>query len=227
VLAVVCLVAAIGCGGGGGGDTIDASLHDAVIVDGPDGSQCAAIDDIAVCRLTTGCVADFCSDCTCGQTFNGCRALAAEPDDCPPLLCPEPTCCGDGADCDSARSCYHPGESPGCGAPNDDPGDCTVDTECNQGAGEICEPIPCSSLGAFHCVAGCTGPGDCQQGTECNPEHRCTSQPCDDTSPCPTDFHCDESFCARDACVLDTDCAGFCVEGLCYDGRGTCAAPPP
>lgn len=210
-----------GCGGGHVGNNIDAGPEidaSALVCDGL---------DLATCRTTAGCVADICSGCACEQTYEQCRRESDEPFECPPLLCPAPTCCGDVADCDPGDQCLRPGETPPCAIPNPDPGDCTSDVDCTANPNDICVLIPCSETGAQHCVPGCTSNDDCDTGTECNPEHRCTSQPCDDQNPCPTDFHCDEAFCARDTCTLDADCSGFCVDGLCYDGLGTCAAPPP
>lgn len=209
----------MGCGGGHVGTNPDANAHDDA------GAACEG-KDVASCRATSGCAADFCGDCNCAQTYMGCRAEADTPAECGALPCPAPTCCEGAGDCDVTRECFHPGQSPECGTQNTDPGDCTTDGECNQAGGEICEPIVCSAIGAMHCVMGCVTQADCPTGTECNPEHRCTSQPCDDTTPCPDDFHCDENFCARDTCDLDVDCVGFCVDGLCYDRLGICQAIP-
>src|SRR5689334_19224749 len=176
---LVCLGA---CGDGHVGESvIDAAVHDA---SGDGGSPCAGLD-LDTCRATSGCVADVCPTCTCGQTFEGCREAADAPAECPDLLCPEPTCCGTVDECTAGDECYHPGESRGCAIPNPDPGDCTFDGECDTASGEICEPIPCSQTDAFHCVMGCSVQADCPIGTECNPEHRCTSAPCNDTDqPC-------------------------------------------
>jgi hypothetical protein len=101
-----------------------------------------------------------------------------------------------------------------------------IDEECDTEGGQICEPIPCSTIDARRCVAGCTGDGDCPTGEVCGaPIKRCFAQPCE--GGCPTDFHCDESVCARDACVDDADCAGWCVEGVCHEQLGVCTPPAP
>ncbi len=137
-------------------------------------------------------------------------------------------CCHDDDDC-AELGCLGPTESPPCGAPNDEPGDCTIDDECDpEASGQICEPIACSTIDARRCVPGCTGDDDCRVGEVCgDPVKRCFAQPCDPGNPCPADFHCDESFCARDVCVDDADCDGWCVEGVCQEQLGVCTPPAP
>lgn len=212
------------CGGGHVGTNADARVADA---GPPDAASCAGLD-LDACRLATGCVADLCEDCACGETFNGCRRPDEQPANCPDLGCAQPICCRSNDDCAaSSQECRHPGESPGCGVPNIDPGDCVTDDDCMPGTtGMICDPIACSQTGAFHCVPGCTGNGDCPTGQSCSAGDRCVSQFCDDQTPCPDDFHCDEMTCAQNVCVVDTDCVGFCVEGLCYPGLGECQPIP-
>ena len=210
VIAIAAAAASLAaCGGGGSG-----------------GNACAGLD-LATCRTTTGCAADFCYACSCQPTFMGCRGENDTPYGCPALGCAQPECCGAAADCTSPLTCVEPGGSAGCGACDSTVGDCLRDRECDVQAGDVCDPIPCSCSDQMHCVPGCMGDLDCGTAEVCDTDlHRCRGVACTTAADCPADFSCGAlGTCERRTCTADADCDGFCVNGLCYDAQGVCTPP--
>ena len=205
---------------GSSGATTDAGAAP----DGPTGNECSSLS-LHDCRLAAGCAADTCYQCSCVPQFKGCRRAADPPFQCPALGCPQPLCCGSDGTCPGGGLlCVQPGDSLGCGVCNPAPGSCTSDGQC---APSICEPIECSCSAARACVPGCASTADCREGQSCDlSSHRCLPSDCS-SAPCPDNFICADGMCARASCTTDTECAGFCVDGKCFDGQGTCQAPPP
>lgn len=211
----------------------DAALRDAALPDasGPDAGPAACPDlDLHDCRLRADCAASVCPSCTCTPTFEGCRDAGQPDPGCPDLDCPTPMCCGALGNCPQG-DCAAPGTSHGCGMCNPDPGDCSVDTDCDVGG--ICEPIACSCEGQRVCVMGCEEAPmdncDGDKGLSCDgADHpRCQPSACNAEAPCPPNFDCVSDRCARRTCVEDLACDGFCVLGACYGGYGECLLPVP
>jgi len=180
------------------------------------------------CRMREDCAADTCFACSCWPSFEQCRVVSDPAFDCPQLGCAQPPCCDAADDCQAmGGDCAPPGTARACGMCNPDPGDCTTDDEC--ATGDICAPMLCACNGDSQCVAGCTGPSDCEVGTVCaGGDHpRCETASCAAADPCPADFDCATSECARRSCTSDLECDGYCVEGSCYAAMGECVLPVP
>lgn len=189
-------------------------------------SECHGLE-LGDCRTTDGCAVDSCDLCSCTPQYRGCLAAFEVPTACPAVGCASPTCCEKLADCTDTTSCLPPLATAGCGACNQDPGNCTNDAMCKpQGASMICEPIACSCDGKQACVAGCISDSTCGEGQQCDfASARCVPRMCDAANACPEDFDCTATGCARRTCTEDLECDHFCVEGQCFSGRGECVPP--
>ncbi|HEU0030155.1 MAG TPA: hypothetical protein VFQ53_05965 [Kofleriaceae bacterium] len=192
----------------------------------PNNGQCAGLS-LEECRVTEGCRPDQCPGCLCDVIYRGCVAANAQVEACPGLGCPSAICCSSELACDPSTTCLPPGASPGCGACNSTPGDCTDDTQCKaQSATAICEPIPCSCTQERACTQGCTTDDACGEGQSCDlASARCVPRSCVGTPDCPANFSCNAGECARDTCIDDLECDGFCVDGQCFSSRGECVPP--
>ena len=195
------------CNGHGAGDCAGLSLED--------------------CRLTAGCKPDSCFACLCNQNYRGCLAEAETPLECPALGCLGGDCCATQNQCMSNETCAPPGTAPGCGICNTDPGTCTTDAECKtMGATEICEPVVCACDNQKACVAGCTNDAQCSPGQTCDlGAARCVAISCGGAATCPPNFECGGATCTRMSCASDLDCAGYCVNGTCFEQTGSCTPP--
>ena len=127
--------------------------------------------------------------------------------------------------------CRAPGESMGCGACRMGTGDCSTDSDCVGDGGStagtmICAPAPrsdCYCNGATFCAPGCRTNAHCGPGQACNPSHSCQNTCVAGDGTCPVNYSCGASgFCEQNSCTSDSECSGFCVNGLCYQTRGTC-----
>ena len=223
--------------GGGGpglpdGGTVDAgSVDGGAVRDGGSGTDAGLSADGGIicdgltadaCRMTPGCRADFCTGCTCGSNYQGCRPFQSHPPICPLTPCPEPSCCSSNADCLGNTFCVSPEAPPSCGTCNNTPSTCTTDAEC---APSICEPRPCACADEHACVPGCSDTNPCHSGLACNPTtRRCESVACTTDAQCASTFTCGTSgLCVRRTCTDDTQCGlGACVNGECFDSRGHC-----
>ncbi len=127
----------------------------------------------------------------------------------------------------SSEECVPPGGFPGCGICFNPMPACTADADCaSQGPDSICALPLCSCMGLMACVAGCTSSAACAVGETCASSHHCEPTACASDGDCPTNFGCTSSQCQRKTCTSDAACAGYCVEGSCYDALGTCTLPP-
>ena len=133
--------------------------------------------------------------------------------------------------------CYAPGE-PGSGGLGSSscyacqgPSDCTSDADCVRDGGSttgtmICDVVANASCYCYmtkFCVLGCRTKADCASGQACNLSNRCEKTCVSGDGTCPVDFACNGSgFCRRDLCKSDSECSAFCVNGGCYQWRGTC-----
>ncbi|WP_437939691.1 hypothetical protein [Sorangium sp. So ce341] len=93
-------------------------------------------------------------------------------------------------------------------------GACQGDQRCFQ----------CAPQGPGVCISPCAGDADCPAGSACDEGQRCVPSTCASGEDCPVNFTCDldAGQCARKSCAADTDCAGYCVDGVCRDALGTC-----
>ncbi len=152
---------------------------------------------------------------------------------------PEFAPCRSTGDCASSESCVPPGVPRACGICAPVPLECDGAADC--GEGEVCvrENVPCSCepvLGAL-CRPACTT-DSCAEGERCGSDGACEPIACDEGWVCPDNTRCsaetgpalavDAHGCFRIACASDIDCdCGACIDGLCYDGPGTCQPPVP
>ena len=85
----------------------------------------------------------------------------------------------------------------------------------------------CACSGQLDCAPGCSEMNPCHTGLACNATtHRCEVVACAADAECPSTFRCGRSLsCVRKTCSGDAECgSGFCVNGLCFDGKGRCDA---
>lgn len=134
--------------------------------------------------------------------------------------------CHGQSDCPSPDGCWPPGVSQGCGSCMVPPTTCESDTDCTgQSPTDICTVAPCTCMDKASCRPGCTMDAMCPVGDTCSPSHHCQAKPCSSASDCPLNFACagdGAPACLRKACTSDAMCAGYCVDGACYDMLGTC-----
>ena len=153
--------------------------------------------------------------------------------------------CGSDDDCAPSRgndlACYSPGE-PGSGGLGSSscyacqgPSDCASDADCVRDGGSttgtmICDVVADASCYCYmtkFCVLGCRTKADCASGQACNESNRCEKTCVSGDGTCPVDFTCNGSgFCRRISCKSASDCSAFCVNGRCYESRGTCQLVP-
>jgi hypothetical protein len=207
------LLGLVACGGG----------HEA-----PIGVPCDELTRVA-CSERADCALDVCFACSCTPSHVSCRRADAPPFECPLLECPMPECCASNPECQDG-TCFPPGQSASpCGNCTDRRGDCREDPDCQPLATHrVCDPIECSCTAEKQCTNGCSLAGCPQEGTTCNrATERCEPSPC--TAGCPVEFDCgDAGRCVRRACRSDAECVdGFCVNGGCYAGLGSCQVPAP
>jgi len=181
-----------------------------------------------------------------GSTGGGGASGTGGPDasaDKPPVR--EGTPCSSQDDCAPSigndLACYSPADPGGSGLGSSSCGacmgisDCASDADCARDGGTaagtvICDVVANMSCVCYRnkfCVLGCRTIADCTSGQACNQSNRCekTCVPGDGT--CPVDFTCNGSgFCQRDSCKSDSECSAFCVNGACYQSRGTCEPIP-
>ena len=149
------------------------------------------------------------------------------------------TPCSSQDDCEPSPgmylTCHTPGESSGCPVCRTGPSDCSIDADCVRDGGSttgtmICElrtSGACYCPPAMFCVVGCRTNADCGPGQGCNQVHRCENTCVAGDGTCPVNSSCDTSgFCRQKSCTSDSECSGFCVNGWCYQARGTCAPIP-
>jgi hypothetical protein len=179
------------------------------------------------CTTSADCPAALSGISTAGVCAMGSCTQCATKADCPT----EAPLCG------SAQSAPLPGTPPGtilgfhvCVA-------CQTDTDC-PGAKPHCS----SASGTATCVA-CQTETDCAQGVcyngacapgcgpaqscpslqECGVDQRCRPLSCANKAACPPNTDCGGGHCGRRACSADSQCdQGACVNGICYETRGTC-----
>ncbi len=192
------------------------------------GTSCNGLNE-QLCAAAAGCVADYCFNCSCTPTFNGCRAPNVTPLPCPALGCPQPLCCHDQKDCSqNGLFCVAPDQDiPQCGVCQQPLNPCTEDKHCaNSGIpNAICGNSPC--VCGQTCVAGCALTADCREGEICQPNHHCRARTC--AEGCTQNFICSGgTTCVRKTCKVDNDCPRkMCVLGFCHNGLGNCQGPPP
>ena len=221
-IALAILVGA--CGGGGddsGGDGGGA---------GEDASASEACSTLSLrdCRLRDDCLVWECvSPCDCTVDFGGCVPMDDMDYGCPDAGCLDDVlleCCGATDTCEDGTTCAPPGTPDGCGICLDAESDCADDAGCADGS--ICEPVHCACDATLQCAPGCTD-DSCAAGEVCTGgDHpRCAAATCDDATPCPDDFDCDDGTCTRRPCEADEVCDGYCVLGLCHAQLGECRVP--
>jgi len=153
--------------------------------------------------------------------------------------------CRTWSDCDSRFNlCLEPGGFAGCGiCLNDDMIDsmyrrCHADSDCESfESPTVCQPLgqtshtcsPCSGSPVLVCLTGCSTDEDCGAGRVCEGS-RCIGARCRSDEDCLPEDACvsEEGMarCVRRACTNDFDCAGYCVNGLCYSEPGECVLMP-
>lgn len=188
----------------------------------------ACVDRLAAdCRTTQGCVADFCTQCSCSPTFMGCRAASEAAASCPEVACAQPFCCGAATNCGFSFACQPPGKPRCDGVCDPSPSTCTFDSDC--GAKMICEPGACSCDAQRSCIEGCSVTAPCAAGSACDATtQRCVASVCASPNDCPSTFNCVNRTCQRKTCSSDETCGfGFCVNGQCFDSYGECRIVAP
>lgn len=217
-LFITTIALAAGCGGRSRGTTPgdDAGPVDAR-VGGDGGVACGA----TVCAPGLVCCTDCDGNQSCGEE---CAGIA-----CPPGDCRSDDDCMGGT---SWEYCLPPGEPPACGVGCMMMRDCEAHADCGEGSrcvqyrGGCCASTdPLSS----RCLPACTE-ASCAEGERCNTEGICEPIPCSDGWSCPAYTSCtgtgDGHGCSRNTCATDADCAGgYCVNGACHPGLGTCTPP--
>ncbi|MGB8299406.1 MAG: hypothetical protein WCG85_28585 [Polyangia bacterium] len=130
-------------------------------------------------------------------------------------------------------ACNAPGESSSCGICEET--GCANDADCVHDGGStagtmICSPVAnagCVCFGTKACALGCRINLDCGPGQGCNPFNSCQKTCVAGDGTCPVNYSCDASgFCQQKLCTSDSECSGFCVNGVCYGVRGTCEPIP-
>ncbi|WP_157069760.1 hypothetical protein [Sandaracinus amylolyticus] len=167
----------------------------------------------------------------CGDCEGECPGYTPPP--------PEHPICTSSVACEGFP-CVPPGTPRACGICRPAEHQCEVDGDCGPGSfcveraasclcdgatQRVCE-IDCRTAESDPCAAGerCGSDGRCRV-LSCEGEWTCgVNQRCTPGADAPTDAH----GCSRVACdtALDCDC-GACIDGLCYDGPGTCEPPVP
>jgi hypothetical protein len=169
-----------------------------------------------------------------GATSTGSPDASAEK---PPAIWGTP--CSSQDDCEPSPglylTCHTPGESSGCGACRAGPGDCSSDTDCVRDGGSTTGTMICElqTSGAClcdpvkFCVVGCRTNADCGPGQACNQFNSCQNTCVPGDGTCPANSSCGANgFCQQKSCTSDSACSGFCVNGWCYQTRGTCLPVP-
>jgi hypothetical protein len=198
-------------------------------------------DQFEGCTLDEG---DCCArriDCVGGVVVDQ-RACGDCVDDvCPGYAPPppeHPTCTSTLA-CEGLP-CVPPGTPRGCGFCRPAEHECEGDGDCGPGSFCVERPASCLCDGATQrvCEIDCrTAESDpCAAGERCASDGRCRPLSCEGEWACGVNLRCtpgadaitDAHGCSRLACdtALDCDC-GSCIDGLCYDGPGTCEPPVP
>jgi len=147
--------------------------------------------------------------------------------------------CHANTDCgpNGALSCLAPGEFAGCGTCRQGQSTCGTDTDCAVATDGgvavthmICDLAPstdCSCMSVKICQIGCRTKSDCPLGQGCNGLHVCEATCTPGAAFCPANSSCsDNGFCTQKTCTDDSQCAGACVKGRCYDRPGTCQFRP-
>ncbi len=127
--------------------------------------------------------------------------------------------CGGCGGAPNGNYCHQPGSGP-CGDPCAQ--SCTADSDCVFMDG-VCVLCGASSV----CAPKCASNADCETGEGCSPESRCVSLPCAADEDCPANFECSPDpggaqQCTRRSCLSDGDCAGLCVNAICYEQGPSC-----
>jgi hypothetical protein len=144
--------------------------------------------------LTAGALA------ACGRTSND--------------TCSSQTACGGGETCygDYGPSCV-------C-EPNPA---CTTDADCKSGS--VCDPARslalCGITGDLGCQTSCTVDDNCAGWQSCAPNGHCLARTCD---ACPSFLSCPAGgSCGPKSCSSADECSGgYCVNGQCQAGPGSC-----
>jgi hypothetical protein len=219
------------------------------------GKACSGLDEKS-CNASKGCVADYCTNCSCdhSESFIGCRRPSDPSGPCPLHSCPAcPSCAGLGE-----MDCLANAQTLGC-VPDYCP-DCMggqyfLDCLPNSaGSGECpasCPVFGCHSMqdckSGYECVAPGESPGCgiCELGMACNSDgdcgvgEICTGGPCICTNTgkacqpgcaaggCPEGMMCGQSnHCIPIFCSVASDCPTFFD---CVSGqcqRRPCSADP-
>lgn len=138
--------------------------------------------------------------------------------------------CRESSDCGGGlflELCLPAGQT-SCGICGGAPSSCATDSDCatDGGAPRICQPGLCDCF--QQCVPGCLTDADCGEAESCGGDHHCAAIVCDPTATgaCLVNFACGaDGRCARQGCVLASDCGGptsSCLDNLCYSTTGTC-----
>ena len=138
--------------------------------------SCSGLDETA-CKSTSGCTAEYCPNCSGGQTFAGCAPPGGAAFACPAYACPiVPTPCASVADeatCNIRTDCHAVFVDPGtCGCAA--VGCCAHFARCADGAKASCKGTPvCQTTTPFcdapafvvsytaSCYEGCVRPSEC------------------------------------------------------------------
>jgi hypothetical protein len=194
--------------------------------------DCSVLDEQTceyASHTSAGCTVARCPDCKGGFIFAGCLPPNAGDWACP-SFCANDNCHAN-QDC-SGGICLPPGakQCPGICISGVA---CSGDGDCDPG--QVCDTAPClCAPGGRICQPACNAVADCAEGLTCAGGH-CQALACASSGGCPANFECvlapggsGSASCQRRACRSDGDCpGGTCVDGACYSGPGTCAAPPP
>ncbi len=145
--------------------------------------------------------------------------------------------CRSQSECGSAQACVPPGVPYACGIPCMQERACESAADCEDG--QVCAEYvgSCCFAGELssRCLPPCTD-GSCAAGERCDgASGLCVTIACDNGYACAEHTSCapgaagaDAHGCVRDACSGDGECdGGACVDGLCYEGPGTCEGPVP
>lgn len=61
----------------------------------------------------------------------------------------------------------------------------------------------------------------CQLG-DCTGQNRCIDPQCSQAEPCAENSKCSNTQCVHQPCAVDSECSGYCVNGVCAAGLGIC-----